>query len=402
MNHININNVADIFFQLGWTSELARHTDAYAARGVNFWRDLFPHRLRTSLENKQAGDQLSIDFSPEELFRNGQSRSVQTFKRAQFDPVLIGKPDLRPLFGRFYPKGLLRDVAGVFSANRQPFRCVDVNDRSLQGDLGHPLSERPVSLNVSVGSVSPKFEERGGGMRDWIETICDGVGMQAPWMGRPTDFFEGNPFARQDESADQEFYAKPRLVQHLDDAALGVIQDLYGRFIKDGMNVLDLMGSWDSHFPSSVRLSHLAGLGLNAYELEKNERLTDRRVQDLNQDLGLDFPENHFDAVVCTASVEYLIDPISVFSEVARVLRPGGPFVVTFSNRWFEPKAVAIWKELHEFERMGLVLEYFRRSGKFQKLQTYSLRGLGRPVQDKYYMQLPYADPVYAVWGEKI
>jgi SAM-dependent methyltransferase len=145
----------------------------------------------------------------------------------------------------------------------------------------------------------------------------------------------------------------------------------------------------------------MAGVGLNAYELEKNAQLTDRHVQDLNQDPALDFPDSHFDVVICTVSVEYLTDPISVFSEVARILRPGGRFVVTFSNRWFEPKAIAIWKELHEFERMGLVLEYFRKSGQFHQLQTYSIRGLGRPVQDKYYMQLPYADPVYAVWGEK-
>ena len=56
---------------------------------------------------------------------------------------------------------------------------------------------------------------------------------------------------------------------------------------------------------------------------------------------------------------------------------------------------------LHEFERMGLVLEYFLNSGKYTRLRTYSLRGLPRPATDKYATQLPYSDPVYAVWGQQ-
>jgi hypothetical protein len=76
-------------------------------------------------------------------------------------------------------------------------------------------------------------------------------------------------------------------------------------------------------------------------------------------------------------------------------------FAATFSNRWFPPKAIRVWPVLHEFERMGLVLEYFLNSGKYSQLQTYSLRGLPRPANDKYAAQLPYADPVYAVWGQK-
>jgi hypothetical protein len=50
---------------------------------------------------------------------------------------------------------------------------------------------------------------------------------------------------------------------------------------------------------------------------------------------------------------------------------------------------------------MGLVLEYFIRSGRFKDLHTYSIRGLPRPHNDKYYPDLRYSDPVYAVWGRK-
>jgi len=100
--------------------------------------------------------------------------------------------------------------------------------------------------------------------------------------------------------------------------------------------------------------------------------------------------------------VEYLTRPFEVFEDVARVLKPGGHFIHTFSNRWFPPKVIRIWPELHEFERIGMVLEYFLKSGKYRGLETYSKRGLPRPENDKYCGQIPYADPVYAVWGQKV
>lgn len=402
MNTIESKSVADLFFQLNWSSAEVRHTDAYAGLSVNFWRDLLPRRLKSELANKRAGDQLKLAFSPEKLFTNGQSRSMRKLARTQFDPSRIGSTDLSPLNGRFYPKGILKDVTGVFKANRQPFRCVEVQNGYLHADMGHPLSETPLSLSVSVGSVSPTSEERGGGLKNWIETISDGVGMQARWDKQPTDFFTGNPFRRIDESDDGIFYEKPRMVHHLDDTALDMVRQFYGRFMRDEMRVLDLMSSWETHLPSDLSYRQVAGVGLNRYELDKNPILSDRIVQDLNLNPTLTFPDDHFDIAVCTVSVEYLSDPDSVFAEVARTLRPEGVFLVVFSNRWFEPKVIGIWKELHEFERMGLVLEYFHRAGVFGNLQTYSVRGLIRPRHDKYYGQLPFSDPVYAVWGQKM
>ncbi|MGD9412022.1 MAG: methyltransferase domain-containing protein, partial [Desulfobacterales bacterium] len=140
---------------------------------------------------------------------------------------------------------------------------------------------------------------------------------------------------------------------------------------------------------------------LNRNELEKNSQLSEYMVHDLNADALLPFDSNSFDAVINTASVEYLTDPLVIFREVLRILRPGGCFIVTFSNRWFPTKAIKLWRELHEFERMGLVLEYFLRAGGYKDLQTYSLRGLPRPHDDKYFPELKFSDPVYAVWGRK-
>lgn len=83
------------------------------------------------------------------------------------------------------------------------------------------------------------------------------------------------------------------------------------------------------------------------------------------------------------------------------MLRPGGAFLVTFSNRWFPGKAIQLWPQLHEFERMGLVLAYFRDAGGFEALETWSLRGLPRPAEDKYSARLGASDPLFAVWGRR-
>ena len=143
------------------------------------------------------------------------------------------------------------------------------------------------------------------------------------------------------------------------------------------------------------------GLGLSEKELKRNPQLSDVHVQDLNQTPVLPFDSRTFDAVINTVSIEYLVDPLAVFKEVRRTLRPGGYFLVAFSNRWFEPKAVKVWKEIHEFERMGMVLEMFLRAGGFSSLQTYSMRGLPRPHNDKYYPEMQFSDPVYIVWGRR-
>ena len=226
--------------------------------------------------------------------------------------------------------------------------------------------------------------------------------MQARVNGRPTQFFDDFPFRRADERPDNLFYEQPRLVQHIDDTAIDVISKLYGRLVQPGSNVLDLMSSWISHLPDELPLKSLTGLGMNQKELETNRRLTDYVIHDLNAEPQMPFDDQGFDAVICTVSVEYLIHPFEVFEEITRILKPGGIFIAAFSNRWFPPKAINIWSELHEFERMGLVLEFFLKSGKYNNLQTYSMRGLPRPADDRYSSQIPFSDPVYAVWGNTV
>jgi hypothetical protein len=388
-------------FHLKWKSGGVAHTDGYQASRINIWRDYIPTSLLEEMNGKQAGERFELQLTSNDFNQDYVTQNLFQIKSKQFDPKSTLGAKANPAVGRFYPKGILKSVAGVFSDNVQPFRLVHVNNGNMMVDFNHPLAGKELTLSGVVGKVENKKIERGGSSVDWMDVLTAGPGMQARWQSQPTDFFSAEAFARDDETPDTIFYQEPRLVQHIDDTAIEMIRNTYGRFLKDDMNVLDLMSSWQSHLPEKLNLRRLVGLGLNDLELKKNSRLSEHVVQDLNLCPVLPFESDSFDAVLCTVSVEYLTNPLAIFEEVARVLRTDGYFIVTFSNRWFPTKAIRIWKELHEFERMGMIVEYFIRSGGYKNLQTYSFRGLPRPHDDKYFPDLIYSDPVYAGWGQK-
>jgi SAM-dependent methyltransferase len=191
-------------------------------------------------------------------------------------------------------------------------------------------------------------------------------------------------FDRQDERPDTEFYAQPRLVTHLDDAAISAVSDLYAELGLDG-DVLDLMSSWVSHLRTAP--ASLTVLGLNAVELDANPMATARVVHDLNADPRLPFADASFDAVVNCVSIDYLVRPVEVLAEVARVLRPGGVSVCTFSNRMFATKAVRGWLAVPERDRPEVVAEYHRAAG-----------GFGEPVVEQR-LDGRRGDPLWAVWA---
>ena len=398
---IDSDSVVDMVFHLKWRSDEVLHTDAYQASRINIWRDYFPPVLLEGISGKQAGESFEIRLKADDLLPQFTAQGSLKIKSKQFDITRARIPMGPPALGRFYPRGILKDVPGVFRANVQPFRCVNLNNGHMTVDLNHPLAGKDIVLSGVVGKVDSKETERGGSSVDWMDVLTDGPGMQGRWHNQQTDFFSAEALSREDTTPDSRFYGEPRFVQHIDDTAIEVVRNTYGRFLKDGMDVLDLMSSWKSHLPHELNLRRVVGLGLNDRELVRNSRLSETVVQDLNTYPRLPFESDSFDAVVCTVSVEYLNNPTAVFDEVARILRSDGYFIVTVSNRWFPTKAIRIWKELHEFERMGMITEYFLRSGRFRNLQTYSIRGLPRPHDDKYFPDLLYSDPVFAVWGQK-
>jgi len=209
-------------------------------------------------------------------------------------------------------------------------------------------------------------------------------------------------FAREDESDDGRFYERDRFVNHMDAVALDTVEKLVRTLVVErDPHVLDLMAGWNSHIPPGMACGRVIGLGLNPNELAGNPALTGHVVHDLNRDPRLPFPDASFDAVLNVVSVDYMTRPVEVFADVARVLKPGGLFLVVFSNRMFPQKAVRIWRESSEQERVMLVEDFFRAAGGFETPQRFVSRGRPRPRDDQYADRGIPSDPVHAVYAER-
>lgn len=170
-------------------------------------------------------------------------------------------------------------------------------------------------------------------------------------------------FDKLDPSPDAEFYDQPRFVAHIDDGAIDAVTGIYRDIFPTGGVLLDLMSSWISHLPEDVSYGAVTGHGMNAEELAANPRLSRWFVQDLNRDPILPLDSDSFDGASLCASVQYLQRPVEVFREVFRVLKPGAPFVVSFSNRCFPTKAVKIWQVFSGPDQQRLVAAYMRAAG---------------------------------------
>lgn len=388
-------------FTLSWSSGTMTHVERYYANPVSVWRDVLDDGLVAGLLGKGAGAHQEVAIAANEFATPRDERRVMRVRPAQLQGSNGRDNVLVPRVGRYYPEGLLHRVGGVYQQNATPCRFLGREDDVLVFDLNHPLAGRNLRLQAEVLKVHPCQKERGGRCEDWLHRIsADGPGMQAPPDSGPVDFFAANGFTRADDRPDHIFYEQPRLVQHLDSTCRQEIERQYGRLVPRGAQVLDLMGSWTSHLPADLDLGDLTVLGLNEEELRANPRATDTVVHDLNQDPVFPFADNSFDAVICTASVEYLLDPQQAAREVGRVLRPGGIVALSFSNRWFPPKAIRLWTDLHEFERLGLAAALLKETGCFSGITTLSRRNAPRPADDPHW-QLPFSDPLYMVWAWK-
>ena len=205
-------------------------------------------------------------------------------------------------------------------------------------------------------------------------------------MDQPFPELPAGAFEKADPVPDTRFYAQARLVTHIDDAAIAAVTALYRDVLPVGGVVLDLMSSWVSHLPEGVAYAEVIGHGMNADELAANPRLDRWFVQDLNADPVLPLQPASIDAACLCVSVQYLQRPAEVFASLASILRPGAPVAVTFSNRCFPTKAVAIWQALDGPDQCRLVELYLRRAG-FRQVESRTLRDGRR------------SDPLWAVTG---
>jgi SAM-dependent methyltransferase len=195
-------------------------------------------------------------------------------------------------------------------------------------------------------------------------------------------------FQRYDNSDDSLFYSVARKVVHIDDRAIQAVSQLFSQHLPPNGVYLDLMSSWRSHLPPELEPKRVVGLGMNAEEMQDNPQLDRFVVHNLNQQPQLPFEDEIFDATFCTVSVQYLMQPIDVFREVGRVCKPGAPFIVSFSNRCFPTKAVAVWQATTDEQHMALVARYFEDAGNWNSITAWQMRERG-------------SDPLFAVWAQR-
>jgi hypothetical protein len=224
-----------------------------------------------------------------------------------------------------------------------------------------------------------------------LELQSEGLLAESARMTSPDPRYANFPpgfFSRTDDSKDSRFYANPRLVTHIDDGAINAISDLYDELKLHDGHVLDLMSSWVSHFRTAPK--QLTVLGMNEFELSRNPQATAIVVHDLNIDPAVPLEDSSVDHVTCVVSIDYLTRPIEVLADAARVVRPGGYAVITFSNRCFPTKAIRGWLQTDDETHCRIVSTYLQLAGGWDEITAQR-----RPTPIG-------GDPLYAVTAVRI
>ncbi|MBD1930868.1 MULTISPECIES: class I SAM-dependent methyltransferase [Cyanophyceae] len=213
-------------------------------------------------------------------------------------------------------------------------------------------------------------------------------------------FLKPNQRTKLDDTDDTLFYSYPRFVTHVDEGFIKQLTDLYRERLKPNTRILDMMSSWVSHLPEEMEFAHIEGHGLNEEELARNSRLDHYFVQDLNKNPKLPLPDGDFDAVLICVSVQYLQYPDAVFSEIHRVLKPGGIAIISFSNRMFYQKAIAAWRDGSESSRVELVKSYFTSVPGFSPPEVITRKSSAPNFLQ--WMGAAGGDPFYAVVSQRL
>ncbi len=396
--------ILDAIAGISWQTVDCCYNDWRYLPNINLWRDYLPYEIEHQLPGKTVGAMVRHEYAAGELVESFQANQLKQLSLKQFQPTQPEAGASLPQAGRFYSKDSFSGVDGIYQGNKFPCRVVGLTENSLSVDFNHPLSRQNMTLEFRIERIKASAAERGGRCNDIPALLCDyGPGMQASLPKQETVFRTPDAFTTQDGSDESSFFGTPSFEPFWDTTALSEVSSLYDDLLSDGMDILDLMAG--AHSPlqeCSIAPASVFCAGLNPEELEANPICTQRQVLNVNEEHALDgFPDARFDAVLIHAAIEYVTRPDNLMQQVARILKPGGHIIISFSNRSVQGKVIRVWSELNEFERLALVLSYLRNTHSFHQFNGYSMRGRFRPEQDRLSDQLLYSDPVYAVWATR-
>jgi len=260
---------------------------------------------------------------------------------------------------------------------------------AVSGRLGRPVAvSGSVEETINVGGQkidATRFVEADVGMTFHKKSLDEHL-FAKPWP--PEWPFPPEAFARQDESDDADFYSTPRLVYHIDEGAVRALTNYYKDNIPADSAILDICSSWVSHYPADFpeTMSRISATGMNALELEANDQLSDFAPKNLNVDPTLPYADESFDVVTCVVSVDYLNKPIGIFQEVQRVLKPGGKFILSQSNRCFPTKAIRMWLGMNDLQHCLVIAAYFNYSGGWTPARAFDVSPTGPRTNDPLFI----------------
>lgn len=248
--------------------------------------------------------------------------------------------------------------------------CLCLLPRVISGFLSH-APRSTISKTTTLASAA-------AGATPTAKSIC--TFDDDDFAGKPGDWpYTDADVNRLDNSVDSAFYDTARFVTHIDDGAIALLTSFYreefASLDKDKLDILDLCSSWVSHLPEHINYGKVAGVGMNAKELEANKQLTEYYEKDLNVNPDLSqFEDNSFDVVCNVVSVDYLTKPLEIFREMHRVLRPGGISLMSFSNRCFPTKAIAMWLQADDIGRLTIVASYYHYAAKWENIEAFNMK----------------------------
>ncbi len=391
-------NESSYRLSIRYESDYGQHNDNLYIQQKNLSAiaETLPAAMSKDLNSFTDESYITHDYIRGKLFNNNNQAQSIVIALEDFIRHPGHNINIEPRFGRFYPATLFKSEKLATSNRMLPLRVIELKHEELLVNTSHALCDYNTTMTLERYESQQQFRTL---LAKQIPDFLTGPGMQLRYAGKATDFFSDDPFQRADNVIDSEFYSQPRHINHLDEAAQAQLKSVYHDLIPAHSVVLDLMSSINSHIDRRLAIKKITGLGLNKKELEANPLLDERIIHDINQDQRLPFDDASFDIVVCSLSIEYITQPSTLFDEIARILSPDGRFIISFSNRWFPTKAIQVWNNLHDFERIGLVMEYFIASAHFTDINTYSFRGMPRPDNDKH--NTPLSDPIYVVWADR-
>lgn len=344
-----------IEFSILWEKDGASHKEWFLGRKINPVNDIFPRGMRDALEDKMAGDSVCFTYEPRFCIpRFMESKVLERPLDRLRKKTRYGHPII-PQIGRFYPQGHIDGLLDVYPDTLTPFRLTGLTDSHFIADCNHPLATIPITIEAKIQYLDSNPKGGFGSLTHWREKTCDwGPGMQARLNGQPTDFFHKNFFKR--INADDNPFIPPGV----DAKAMQNINGIVSDHISPDMRVLD-------------------------FSLSAQEK-----------------PQGRYDAAVCNFSIEYMADPVATLQNVASRLSQGAPVMIVFSDRYDDTRVIQGWIDLHQFERMGLVLEYLRQAGLDAEAGTVSVRNDWRDKDDPLFLETHgTSDPVFVVWGHK-